>query len=316
MKKWLALLLALILALGTLSSGAIAAAPEDTKIDWPEVHVYSQITQGVGMYYQQAVAGDTMYLNFELMSTGAENERYYVGVAYKGQEQTPLKTWEGKYPEQKYSELSLAWDTTGLEPGEYIVRYYTIVTESDGSELHVNAGPQAMPLQLVADPIPLQSVGIGDGDQLFTQLYLDVANGDEEKMEFLYIIPEPRNTTEPIKYQVTCDNPSVLKAVCNAGYLRLEGLKPGTANVSVNWAGKNNHYESYGWQRIYGCTEGPWYYEAVQYVAENGLMAGTGNGKFSPDAPLESRDDGDDPLPVRRQAGGQRFQQLYRCPNW
>ena len=53
-------------------------------------------------------------------------------------------------------------------------------------------------------------------------------------------------------------------------------------------------------------TEGDWFYDAVRYAYETGLMDGVGDGQFAPNATTQPGHGGDHSVPFGRGTGGGR----------
>jgi len=56
-----------------------------------------------------------------------------------------------------------------------------------------------------------------------------------------------------------------------------------------------------------------WYYGPVEYVYEKGLMAGTGGGKFSPEAELSRASGCNDSLESRGETNTRKLLFIFRC---
>lgn len=76
-------------------------------------------------------------------------------------------------------------------------------------------------------------------------------------------------------------------AVTNAGDGKYTFTMPaGAVNVSASFKETGDKPVDPDWDNPYSDVEKIWYYDAIKYVTENGLMDGTGKGKFEPNTKL------------------------------
>lgn len=254
------------------------------------------IMPSINMIGQNAVAGQTMILEFSLFSYGGYGQSYNSWIFYGNEieEENLVATCAGSFSTSvAITELDITWDTSGLRPGDYLVVSFTdYYGEIVGTVYDCT-------VTLTSYSTALQGIHLMDvnnGYAVTNSVYMS-PNAEGE-----YIVGySPLNATTPDRSTtVFSSNSSVASVSIITGVITVSAKNCGTTTIAVSSAGKTTNLYVTVHKDIDGdflcdycgnlCfTDTPtsaWYYGAVAYAVQNGLMNGMGNNLFQPDGPM------------------------------
>lgn len=325
-KRVLSLLLAFALLMGLLPGSAFAAEEEtlteklqsldlskaqeltavtaDAPAPIPQRYAtkvtYNVCLPNVSTYMQHAQYKQEMILDFTLLTYGGYDQEYGIFIFDNDEELTDehlVAYLVDSYPTYRgATEMTITWDTAeaSVGPGEYYVVSCTYYREQidELCETYV---------VLTENYIPLEKIYFMDTENVAPIYNQYMLPGDEMNYVIGY---SPLDASTPDRSAVvTSGNTDDATVESLGGIHTVRANSCGQVAINVQSAGKSanlylnidhldadgNYFCDYApcWKLMF--TDVPsntWYYNAVVYAVQNGLMNGMGNHLFQPDGAM------------------------------